>query len=207
MKLGAEKSMRLIAAQLATSEGWQDALRRAIGLCFEPGATLDSLMLQQNKRHADAATMSLYLLPAAATFITAVLSLSPAGVLAMVLADLLAVAMLPTLLALSFPPLSLLFDIGASANRYRWRTFVTHALVPILVATALARLLQPFSGGAAFVALVFGYANSARLFYLCCDDWVAVPEQRRLQATATFVGLLLLISAFSALLLRAGLVP
>ena len=207
MRLGAEKSMRLIAAQISSPEGVRDVLQRAGGLCFEPGATLDGLMMQRQARHADAATMSVYLLPAAATLVTALLSLEPAGMLARVTADLLAVAILPTLIALIMPGLSLLFDVDASANRYRWRTFISHVLVPALVATAAARILEPFSATASFLAIFIGYFASARVFRVCCDDWAAVPEHRRLAATVIFVVVLMFYGLFSALLFKAGLVP
>jgi hypothetical protein len=207
MKLGAEKSMRLIAAQLSSPDGLRAVVQRATGLCFEPGATLDALMMRREARHADAATLSLYLLPGAATLVTALLSLNPGGMLARVAADLLAVAMLPTMIALTMPGLSLLFDVEASPNRYRWRTFISHALVPALIATAAARVLEPFSVAASTLAILVGYLASARVFQVCCDDWASVPEHRRLHATVIFIAVLMLYGLFSALLFKAGLVP
>ena len=127
--------------------------------------------------------------------------------MARVAADLLAVAILPTLIASIMPGLSLLFDVDASANRYRWRTFLTHALVPALVATAAARVLEPFSVAASTVAVLIGYFASARVFRVCCDDWASVPEHRRLAATGIFLAVLTVSGLFSALLFRAGLVP
>ena len=207
MKLGAEKSMRLIAAQLSSKAGLREVVARTAGLCLEPGATLDGLRLQNRARHADAASLSAYLMPASAAFITAILSLEPGGILATVTADLLAVAILPTLLAVLMPNLNLLFDIDASENRYRWRTFITHVLVPALVGTACARFLAPFSSAASGLAVVIGYTVSARTYLVCCDDWVAVPERRQLQATVLFMATLSTYSLVSALLFQAGLIP
>lgn len=207
MRLGAEKSMRLIVAQVRTRAGLVEIRERMTGLCFEPGATLDALMLQNRARHADAASMSVYLLPALAAFMTALLSLQPSGILAKVTADLLAVAILPTVLALVMPGLNLLFDIPASENRYRWRTFATHALVPALIGTAAARILAPFSWTAGAVTVIAGYAISVRMYYQCCNDWIAVPDQRRLQASALFLGALMVYGLVAALLFQAGLIP
>lgn len=207
MRIGAEKSLRLIAAHLASPGGWRASLQRARGLSFEPGATLDAMLLRGEARHADAASMSLFLLPAGATLVTALLSLNPSGVLAAVTADLLAVAILPSLIAWPMPGLTLLFDIDASVNRYRWRTFLTHALAPALVATAAARLLAPFSQTASFVVVFLGYLATARVFHLCCDDWVSVPESKRLQCASLYLSLLFIIGLFSTLLFRAGLIP
>ena len=207
MKLGAEKSMRLIVAQLSSKDGLREVFARTTGLCLEPGATLDGLMLQNKARHADAASLSAYLLPATAAFMTAILSLEPGGILAKVTADLLAVAILPTLLAVLMPGLNLLFDIDASENRYRWRTFITHVLVPALVATAFARFLAPFSVAASTIAVLVGYVVSARTYLVCCDDWVAVPERRQFHATVLFMSALSIYGLFSALLFQAGLIP
>ena len=121
--------------------------------------------------------------------------------------DLLAVAILPTVLALVMPGLNLLFDIPASENRYRWRTFATHALVPALIGTAAARILAPFSWTAGAVTVIAGYVISVRMYYQCCNDWVAVPDQRRLQASALFLGALMVYGLVAALLFQAGLIP
>ena len=207
MKLGAEKSMRLIVAQLSSAEGFREVVARTSGLCFEPGATLDALKLQNKARRADAPTLSAYFLPAAAAFMTSILSLEPGGILAKVTADLLAVAILPTLLAVLIPGLNLLFDIDATENRYQWRTFIAHVLVPALVATAAARFLAPFSGLASILAVMVGYCGTARLYFICCDDWGGVPERRRLPATIVFMSSLMTYGLFSALLFHAGLVP
>ena len=207
MKLGAEKSMRLIVAQLSSKDGLREVLARTTGLCLEPGATLDGLMLQNKARHADAATLTAYLLPATAALLTAILSLAPGGILAKVTADLLAVAILPTILAAVMPGLNLLFDIDASENRYRWRTFISHVLVPALVGTACARFLAPFSTAAGTLTVLLGYAVSARTYMVCCNDWVAVPERRQLQATVLFMSTLTIYGLFSALLFQAGLIP
>jgi len=207
MKLGAEKSMRLIVTQLSTTEGVREVISRVSGLCFEPGATLDSLKLQNKARRADAETLSAYFLPAAAAFATSILSLEPGGILAKVTADLLAVAILPTLLALLLPALNLLFDIDATENRYQWRTFVAHVLIPALVGTAAARFLAPFSDFASTLAVIAGYLGSARIYLICCDDWVGVPERREVPATIVFTVTLVTYGLFSALLFNAGLVP
>ncbi|MBM64779.1 MAG: hypothetical protein CMH55_00930 [Myxococcales bacterium] len=172
---------------------------------LDPGAALDSMMIRDEAKEAGAATRVLFLLPSLGTAIFVILSLRPVGILGRAASDLLAVVILPSILAWGLPKVLLLADQVGTSNYRRWRTYCCHALVPALTMAFLARLVFHFSGILAGLCLGLGLCLSSRAFVAAHDEWLDLPEDGRWVAGGIFLSCLLACGLATAFLLDAGI--
>jgi hypothetical protein len=201
---GIERAFRETLGLAQNRDGRAKAWHRLVGLTFEPGVTLDAIHLQGKQRRAGPETLVLFLLPSAAHVAVSIVSWRPSGLFAGPLMELVCFALMPWAVARIMPPFLLLFDVESTANWRRWRTYVCHALVPILGANALAQFLEPFSWLTSGAILVAGYCGSARCFWLTAEDWVGSSEGRRGTVAAVALVTLVALSLTSSILFAVG---
>ena len=200
-----ERNLREMLKLLTEAEGRQRAWKRLQSMMSDPGSELDSMVIRHEMKEAGPATRVLFCLPALGTAIFVILSLRPVGILSRVASDLLAVIILPSILAWGLPKLLLLADQTGTANYRRWRTYCCHALVPALVMAFIARIAFHFSGLIAGVCVGLGLVLSSRAFVSAHDEWLDLPESGRWAAGALYFLGLLACGLATGFLLNAGL--
>jgi hypothetical protein len=199
-----ERNLREMLNLLADAEGRRLTWKRLKSLLSDPGAALDSMVIRDEAREAGPATRVLFLLPSLGTAIYLILSLQPVGILGRAASDLLSVMILPSILAWGLPKVLLLVDQVGTANYRRWRTYCCHTLVPALAMAFAARLVFHFSGILAAGCLVTGLVLSSRAFVSAHDEWLDLPEDRRIVAASLYFVCLLTCGLTTAFLLDAG---
>jgi hypothetical protein len=201
---GIERTLRETVTLVQTRDGLQRAWQRLIGLTLEPGATLDALQLHGQQRRPGAETLVLFALPSAASVAVSLISWRPSGLFVGPLMELISLALVAWAMARIMPPLLLLFDVESTGNWRSWQTYVCHALVPLLGASALAQFLRPFSAASAAIISLLGLLGAARTVWLTADDWVGTSEARRTTVAAVFVGALFVLGLVTSFLFGAG---
>ena len=151
------------------------------------------------------ATRVLFILPSLGTAFFVILSLRPVGILGRVASDLLAVVILPSILAWGLPKVLLLADQVGTANYRRWRTYCCHALVPALGMAAVPELYSTSQGYWQRSASGLGLVLSSRAFIAAHDEWLDLPESGRWTAGVLYFLCLLTCGLATGFLLDAGI--
>ena len=200
-----ERNLREMMKLLSEAEGRRRAWRRLNSMLSDPGAELDSMVIREDAKEAGPATRVLFILPSLGTAFFVILSLRPVGILGRVASDLLAVVILPSILAWGLPKVLLLADQVGTANYRRWRTYCCHALVPALGMAFVARIIFYFSGLLAAILVGLGLVLSSRAFIAAHDEWLDLPESGRWTAGVLYFLCLLTCGLATGFLLDAGI--